>query len=61
MSEPARVTVLHNGVLIQDAVSIQGSTAYVGAPRYEAHGPDAIRLQDHGNPVSFRNIWVRRL
>ncbi|MEE8306936.1 MAG: family 16 glycoside hydrolase, partial [Gammaproteobacteria bacterium] len=61
IAEPARVTVLHNGVLIQNNVSIQGPTVFVGAPSYEAHGAAPIRLQDHRNPVSFRNIWVRRL
>jgi uncharacterized sulfatase len=61
IAEPARVTVFHNGVLIQNNVAIQGSTAFVGAPKYEAHGAAPIRLQDHRNPVSFRNIWVRRL
>lgn len=57
----AQVTVLHNGVLVQNNVSISGPTSYVGAPNYEAHGPAPIRLQDHGNPVSYRNIWLRRL
>lgn len=59
--KPARVTVLHNGVLVQNHVTISGPTSYVGAPNYEAHGPASIRLQDHGNPVSYRNIWLRRL
>jgi len=59
--EPARVTVLHNGVLIQHNVSIQGPTVNVGAPSYAAHGAAPIRLQDHRSPVSFRNIWVRQL
>ena len=59
--EPARVTVLHNGVLIQNNVAIQGATVFVGAPSYEAHGAAPIRLQDHRSPVSFRNIWVRQL
>ena len=58
---PARVTVLHNGVLIQNNVEIWGPTEYRGLPQYKKHGPASIRLQDHGNPVSFRNIWVRRL
>lgn len=58
---PARVTVLHNGVLIQNNVTIQGKTEYIGLPKYEAHGKAPISLQDHGNPVSFRNIWVREL
>ena len=58
---PARITVLHNGVLIQNNVEIQGATAWIGEPRYEAHGCAPLRLQDHGNPVSFRNIWAREL
>ena len=57
----AQITVLHNGVLVQNNVSISGPTSFVGAPNYEAHGPAPIRLQDHGNPVSYRNIWLRRL
>ena len=59
---PAIVTVLHNGVLIQNNVEIQGITTYVGKPSYEPH-PDKlpISLQDHSNPVSYRNIWIREL
>ncbi len=58
----ARVTVLHNGVLVQDAVELTGPTAHQRRPPYEAH-PDALplALQDHGNPVRYRNIWIRRL
>jgi len=58
---PARVSVIHNGVLIQNNVPIQGTTMFIGAPVYTDHGAGPIRLQDHGNPLSFRNIWVRRL
>ena len=61
LSAPATITVLHNGVLVQNHVTLQGPTEYVGKPNYQAHGPLPIKLQDHGNPVSFRNIWVRRL
>ena len=61
LSQPATITVLHNGVLVQNHVTIQGPTSYVGAPNYEAHGPAPLVLQDHSNLVSFRNIWVRRL
>ncbi|MEJ0058088.1 MAG: DUF1080 domain-containing protein [Terricaulis sp.] len=61
LTSPARVTVLHNGVLIQNNVTLTGGTTYIGAPSYEVHGDGALRLQDHGAPVSFRNIWVRRL
>ena len=58
---PARITVLHNGVVVQNNTSIWGSTNYRGLPAYEPHGKGSIRLQDHGNPVSFRNVWVREL
>ncbi len=59
---PARITVFHNGVLIQNNVSIQGDTSYKGLPKYKAHeGKLPISLQDHTDPVSYRNIWVREL
>jgi len=58
---PARVTVLHNGVLIQNNFEIKGGTEYIGLPTYKTHGDGPIRLQDHGNPVSYRNIWIRKL
>jgi hypothetical protein len=58
---PAYVTALHNGVLIQNHVEIKGSTKASGRPFYEAHGYAPIRLQDHGDPVSFRHIWVREI
>lgn len=62
---PARVTVLHNGVLIQNNADVLGSTGAWGRPGYyEAQERGAIRLQDHpgpDKPVSFRNIWVREL
>lgn len=61
VASPARVTVLHNGVLVQHGAVLHGDTEYVGAPGYEAHGAAPIRLQDHGNPVSYRNVWVRPL
>lgn len=57
----ARVTILHNGVLVQNNVELDGPTEYIGIPKYKAHGPGSIALQDHGNPVSFRNIWIRPL
>lgn len=55
------LTVIHNGVLIQNHVEIQGTTEYIGWPKNIAHGPAALRLQDHGNLVSYRNIWIREL
>ena len=60
---PPRVTVMHNGVLIQNNVSLRGPTLYIGMPEYSVkkHGPGPIVLQDHGNPVAYRNIWIREL
>jgi hypothetical protein len=60
---PPTVTVLQNGVLVQNNVKLRGPTEYIGIPEYmiEFHGPASILLQDHGNPVSFRNIWIRKL
>jgi hypothetical protein len=60
---PPRVTVLHNGVLIQNNVSLRGPTLYIGIPEYSVkkHGPQSLVLQDHGNPVAYRNIWIREL
>ncbi|WP_394747781.1 3-keto-disaccharide hydrolase [Spongiimicrobium salis] len=57
------VTVLHNGILVQDHAVLKGSTEYIGWPKNEAHGKAPIRLQDHGDNsrVSYRNIWVREL
>ncbi len=59
---PARLTVLHNGVLVQNNVALVGPTANGRRPPYAAH-PDRlpISLQDHGHPVRFRNIWLRPL
>ncbi|MGE3172613.1 MAG: DUF1080 domain-containing protein [Planctomycetota bacterium] len=57
---PARVTVWHNGIVVQLDRPLLGVTAHRALPRYRAHAERApIRLQDHGNPVSFRNLWVR--
>lgn len=62
VTRPARVTLFHNGVLVQDAVEFAGRTAHAVAARYEAHADRLpLALQDHGDPVRFRNIWVREL
>ncbi len=61
VKSPARITAMHNGVLIQNNAEIQGKTLYIGNPSYEKHGPLGIQLQDHGNLVSYRNIWIRDL
>jgi hypothetical protein len=62
VSKRARVTVLHNGVLVQNNVEIYGETWHDRSPAYIPHGPTGpIKLQDHGNPMRFRNIWIRPL
>ncbi|CAN0453602.1 unnamed protein product [Ectocarpus sp. 12 AP-2014] len=62
LDSPAYVTVLHNGVLVQHHVEVEGTTEWIGEPNYdEAHGCAPIYLQDHDAAVSFRNIWVREL
>ncbi len=59
---PARVTAFHNGVLIHANAELFGGTAWLSRPAYEAHPEKTpISLQDHGNPVRYRNIWVREL
>ncbi len=59
---PARVTVVHNGILVQNNFEIKGPTEYIGIPNYVAHEDELpIQLQDHGDLVKFRNIWVRKL
>jgi len=59
---PAYFTVFHNGVLIQNHVGLRGPTEFIGLPAYKVHAEKLpVSLQDHGNPVSFRNIWIREL
>jgi len=61
---PARVTVIHNGVVIQNHTQIKGHTPYIGLPKYTYHEKGPIKLQDHGDPsepISYRNIWIREL
>lgn len=62
LRRPAFMTVFHNGVLIHHRVELAGPTLYRGTPAYEPHADRLpLRLQDHGNPVSYRNIWLREL
>lgn len=64
LESAARVTVLFNGVLVQNNVVLKGTTEYIGQPSYKAHGAAPILLQSHGDPsepISFRNIWLRKL
>ncbi|EDY83918.1 conserved domain protein [Verrucomicrobiia bacterium DG1235] len=59
---PALVTILHNGVLVQHNAVLQGPTSFIGEPYYVPHPAKLpIVLQDHDNPVRYRNIWVREL
>lgn len=60
LAAPARVSVVHNGVAIHSDTVIKGETFFHQPPSYTAH-PEAlpIRIQDHGNPVQFRSIWIR--
>jgi hypothetical protein len=61
---PARVTVLFNGVLVQDDFALRGETLYIGTPTYAKHGDSPIKLQAHNDPsapICFRNIWLRAL
>jgi len=65
VTKRATFTVLHNGVLVQDHVRLSGGTGWDGphsASEYKAHADKLpLSLQDHGNPVRFRNVWVREL
>ena len=62
LADPAYITVLHNGVLVQNHVEIRGPTEYIGKPSYRFHEDKLpLLLQDHSNPVSYRNIWIREL
>lgn len=65
LKSAARVTVLFNGVLVQNNFELKGPTLYIGQPAYtQAHGASPIKLQAHGDksePISFRNIWVREI
>ena len=59
---PAYLTMLHNGVLVHNHTPVLGSVAFRGLAQYSPHRPKGpITLQDHGNPVRFRNIWVREV
>jgi alpha-3'-ketoglucosidase len=64
VKSPAYVTVLHNGVLVQNHFRMTGETRYIGEPMYRPYQRAPIKLQAHGDPsapISFRNIWVREL
>lgn len=62
VTDSARVTVLHNGVLVQDNVALSGPTGHYSRPPYRAHADRLpLSLQDHNEPVRYRTVWVRDL
>lgn len=61
LESPAMVTVVLNGVLIQNNFVVKGKTSYIGFPSYKPHGRMPLMLQDHGVAVAYRNIWIRNL
>ncbi|SIN72949.1 3-keto-disaccharide hydrolase [Chitinophaga niabensis] len=61
VKSPARITVLHNNILVQNNTELKGKTEYIGQPTYVKHGAMPLALQDHGDLVSYRNIWIRKL
>lgn len=59
---PARATVFHNGLIVQDDVAFTGWTVHARRAVYQPHEAELpLTLQDHGHPVRFRNIWIRKL
>ena len=62
LTSPAFVRVVHNGVVVQDGVAFLGATRHREVATYEPHAAELpLALQDHGDPVRFRNVWIRRL
>ena len=60
--KPAFATVIWNGVLAQHRQELVGSTSHRNQPKYTAHAAELpLTLQDHSNPVRYRNVWVRKL
>jgi hypothetical protein len=62
LQRPATVTLIYNGVLVQDHVTLTGPTDWLKRPPYKAHPEQMpLLLQDHGQPVRYRNVWIREL
>jgi hypothetical protein len=60
--KPATITVLHNGVVVQDHFVIEGATVWKKRAKYHPHADKMpLALQDHNHPVRYRNIWIREL
>lgn len=58
--KPGYVTVLHNGIVVQNHFELLGITSYIEPPKYTSHAEkEPLQIQFHGNPVRFRNIWIR--
>jgi len=61
LTKPAYITLFFNGVLAHNRKELNGSTEHRILGSYKPHGEEPILLQDHGHPVRYRNVWVRRL
>jgi len=61
LESPAYITVVMNGILVQNNFELKGNTPFIGYPTYTPHGRLPLMLQDHGTEVAFRNIWIREL
>jgi hypothetical protein len=62
LARPASITAFHNGVLVQDHQALLGATAHRAVAAYAPHPPKGpLKLQDHGDPVRYRNVWIRPL
>jgi hypothetical protein len=60
LASPGYVTVLHNEIVVQNHFELQGSTSYTEPPKYAPHAErEPLGIQFHGDPVRFRNIWLR--
>ncbi|MGV8090448.1 MAG: DUF1080 domain-containing protein [Mangrovibacterium sp.] len=61
LEAPAMITVVLNGIVVQNNYILKGNTPYIGFPEYQPHGRLPLMLQDHGTGVAYRNIWIRNL
>jgi len=62
LTKAGRFTVFQNGVVVQDSVQLTGTTAHGHEPRYDYFKPEGkLQIQDHGNKVRYRQIWIRKL